>query len=77
MLHTTFHVFLKKEFKIILKNEVHISEETLCPHYKDQLINLDCLCSLVVEVPDHRSRGLGSIPGATRFSEKHGVCLAS
>jgi hypothetical protein len=27
-------------------------------------------CSLVVRVPGYRSRGLGSIPGATRFSEK-------
>jgi hypothetical protein len=29
---------------------------------------LDCLCGLVVRVPGYRSRGLGSIPGATRFS---------
>jgi hypothetical protein len=28
------------------------------------------LCVLVVIVPGYRSRGLGSIPGATRFSEK-------
>jgi hypothetical protein len=27
------------------------------------------LCFLVVRVPDYRSRGPGSIPGATRFSE--------
>jgi hypothetical protein len=30
----------------------------------------DRLCGLVVRAPGHRSRGLGSIPGATRFSEK-------
>jgi hypothetical protein len=33
----------------------------------------DCgvrLCGLVVRVPGYRFRGLGSIPGATRFSEK-------
>jgi hypothetical protein len=30
----------------------------------------DRLCGLVVKVPAYRSRGLGSIPGATRFSEK-------
>jgi hypothetical protein len=30
----------------------------------------DRLCGLVVRVPDYRSRGLGSINGATRFSEK-------
>jgi hypothetical protein len=28
------------------------------------------LCGLVVRVPGYRSRGSGSIPGATRFSEK-------
>jgi hypothetical protein len=31
---------------------------------------LDRLCGLVIRVPDYRSRGPGSIPGATRFSEK-------
>jgi hypothetical protein len=30
----------------------------------------DRLCGLVVRVPDYRSRSPGSIPGATRFSEK-------
>jgi hypothetical protein len=30
----------------------------------------DLLYCLVVRVPGYRSRGLGSIPGATRFSEK-------
>jgi hypothetical protein len=28
------------------------------------------LCGLVARVPGNRSRGLGSIPSATRFSEK-------
>jgi hypothetical protein len=31
---------------------------------------VDHLCGLVVRVPGYRSRGLGSIPSATRFSEK-------
>jgi hypothetical protein len=31
---------------------------------------LDSLCGVVVRVPGYRSRGQGSIPGATRFSEK-------
>jgi hypothetical protein len=31
------------------------------------------LCGLVVNVPGYRSRGLGSIPGATRFSEVVGL----
>jgi hypothetical protein len=31
---------------------------------------VDHLCVLVVRVPGYRCRGTGSIPGATRFSEK-------
>jgi hypothetical protein len=31
------------------------------------------LCGLVVSVPAYRSRGPGSNPGATRFSEKYWV----
>jgi hypothetical protein len=31
---------------------------------------LDRLCGLVVRVPGYRSRGPGSISGATRFTEK-------
>jgi hypothetical protein len=30
-------------------------------------ISEDRLCDLVVKVPGYRSRGTGSIPGATRF----------
>jgi hypothetical protein len=33
----------------------------------------DRLCALVVRVPGYRSRSSGSIPGATRFSEKRWV----
>jgi hypothetical protein len=33
----------------------------------------DCLFGLVVRVPAYRSRGLGLIPSATRFSEKQFV----
>jgi hypothetical protein len=33
-------------------------------------IYLDCPCGLMVRVPGHRSRVPGSIPEATRFSEK-------
>jgi hypothetical protein len=32
---------------------------------------LDNLCGLVAWVPGYRSRGLGSFPGTTRFSEKY------
>jgi hypothetical protein len=34
---------------------------------------LDRLCCLVVRDPGYRSRGPGSIPDATRFSEKVGL----
>jgi hypothetical protein len=33
-------------------------------------VTSDRLCHLVVRVPDCRTRGMGSSPGATRFSEK-------
>jgi hypothetical protein len=33
-------------------------------------VEIDCLCGLVVRVPGYSSTGLGSIPNATRFSEK-------
>jgi hypothetical protein len=34
-----------------------------------EVVTRDRLCGLVVRVPGYRSRGPGSIPGATRFSE--------
>jgi hypothetical protein len=34
---------------------------------------MDHLCGLVVRVPGYRSRGPGSISGATSFSEKYWV----
>jgi hypothetical protein len=36
-------------------------------------VNIDRLCGLVVRFPGYRSRGQGSIPGATRFSEVVGL----
>jgi hypothetical protein len=36
-------------------------------------ITYDRLCDLVVRVPGYRSRGPGSIPDTTRFSEKQWV----
>jgi hypothetical protein len=36
-------------------------------------LHVDHLCGLVVRVPGYRSRGPGSIPGATRFCEKYWV----
>jgi hypothetical protein len=40
------------------------------PQYWDVWVNGVRLCGLVVRVSGFRSRGPGSIPGATRFSEK-------
>jgi hypothetical protein len=34
---------------------------------------VDRLCGLVVRVPGYGYKGLGLIPGATRFSEEHWV----
>jgi hypothetical protein len=36
------------------------------PHYADR----DRLCGTVVTDPGYRTKGPGSIPGATRFSKK-------
>jgi hypothetical protein len=41
--------------------------------FKYYLERNDRLCGLVVRVPGYISRGPGSIPGATRFSEKQRV----
>jgi hypothetical protein len=52
--------------------EITISQNTVkCPYNKIiSVMKLHCdrLCGLVV-IPGYRSRGPGSIPGATRFSE--------
>jgi hypothetical protein len=39
-------------------------------HFGHIIKNFDRLCGLVVRVPGNRYRGLSSIPGATRVSEK-------
>jgi hypothetical protein len=53
-------------FKIIkLPNPATADPEGLATH-----LVLDRLCGLVVTVSGYRSRGPGSIPDATRFSEK-------
>jgi hypothetical protein len=38
--------------------------------FRPPLVLTDRLCGLVVRIPCYGSRGPGSIPGATRFSEK-------
>jgi hypothetical protein len=48
--------------------------QVMCPIQIQLLLNIlhphDRLCGLVVRVPAYRSIGPGSLPGATRFSEK-------
>jgi hypothetical protein len=46
-----------------------IQKNEIC--WLELILRLDC--GLVVRVPGYRSRGPGSIPGATRFSEKEWV----
>jgi hypothetical protein len=48
----------------------HYIPEDRNQHNDDRENNKDRLCGLVNSVPGYRSRGPGSIPGATRFSEK-------
>jgi hypothetical protein len=57
-----------------------ILDDGLCPVILNVIQHcqypLECnhqghLCGLVDRVPDYRSRAPGSIPGATRFSEKY------
>jgi hypothetical protein len=43
---------------------LYLVTETMC------IFMVCVVCGLVVRVPGYRSRGLGSISGATRFSEK-------
>jgi hypothetical protein len=42
-------------------------------HALSTMAHRDCLCGLVVRVAGYRFRGPGSIPSATRFSEKQWV----
>jgi hypothetical protein len=46
------------------------SEAQLILKYSYYLERNGLLCGLVVRVPGYRSRGPGSIPGTTKFSEK-------
>jgi hypothetical protein len=53
------------------KIQIFMSKVAMIMNYTVIIYNLhDRLCGLGVRVPGYRSRGPGSIPGATRFSEK-------
>jgi hypothetical protein len=49
------------------------NQEVYMVFYRTTTTVADCLCGLVIGVPGYRSTGSGSIPGATRFSEKYWV----
>jgi hypothetical protein len=55
-------------------NKVHLNEKDGNGKHTDilsqEVMQCDLPCGLVVRVPDYRSRGPCSIPGAAIFSEK-------
>jgi hypothetical protein len=68
-------IFIKYVFSVISVT-VHRTTSDVTP--QDTLVSVvtaesDRLCGLVVRVPGYRTRGSGSVPGATRFSKKEWV----
>jgi hypothetical protein len=53
--------------------ERHYTEDGEIKSFEPNAENYDRLCGLVVRVPGYRSRGAGSILGATTFSEMYWV----
>jgi hypothetical protein len=60
---------LAKKFKAFYNTEVPL-QYSQGPYFVQKLCTSDRLCGLVVRVLGYRSRGPGSIPGTTKFSEK-------
>jgi hypothetical protein len=59
-----------KEIWLFVKILNEMSPEIIQQYiFVNMVVILRVQCGLVVGVSGHRSRGLGSIPGATRFSE--------
>jgi hypothetical protein len=57
-----------RRFRVSHRNKLnHLININIFLAFKDHL------CGLVVRVPGYRSRGSGSIPSATSFSEKQWV----
>jgi hypothetical protein len=65
-------VKLTTHLRVVPRSLSHISAR--CGAYlikhKENFTFISYLCGLVVRVPGYRSRGPGSIPGSTGFSEK-------
>jgi hypothetical protein len=76
MLHGKYVIAVKMKMIWCLGNWKKKTENSvrwpISGYYTDLFVCVckDCLCGLVVRVPDYRSRGPGSIPDTTRFSEK-------
>jgi hypothetical protein len=64
-MHTAYKMYINSEAA-----SIYLFLHTLYILKTNKWISVDSLCGLVVRVPGYRSRGQGSIPGATRFSEK-------
>jgi hypothetical protein len=64
---------IRKSFHCKRPNFTYVKEketQLLSLKYCDDGVQRDRLCGLVVGLPGYRSRGPGSIPCATRISEK-------
>jgi hypothetical protein len=66
----TIHVSLTKHYNTVPVNEDLSLSLSLSLYIYIHIYIHDRLCGLVVRVPGYRSRGPGSILGATRFYEK-------
>jgi hypothetical protein len=67
------HPVSKHRLSVFLCLDVGHSYKITCKIILLYILIFDRLCILVIRVPGYRSRGKGSIPGATRFSEKQWV----
>jgi hypothetical protein len=65
--HEQDHGWLPLDYMALQSKNIN-SQKLFSPTYSSLVF--DRLCGLVVRVPGYRSRGPGSIPGTTRFSEK-------
>jgi hypothetical protein len=58
----------KTKYDFIIKNNKQ--QTNFVALVRKRTVPTDRLCGMMVRAPDYRSRGPGSIPGVTRFSEK-------
>jgi hypothetical protein len=61
---------LYKHTKLLLLLNLLLTIEDVSDRNSECIFYNDRLCGLVVRVPGYRSRGPGSISGATRFTEE-------